>query len=103
MSTQPPGQELPANTAAVRQPTADEASRANTVGTNSAFLGLVSIMTFLFGAGLVLGPWAVLMGRDALKLDPGAPNARAGIVQGVTGFLLNLATLIHLLSQPLYF
>ena len=98
MNTQPTSHELPgSDTAAVRQPTDSEISRANTMGTSSAFLGLASIATFLFGLGLVLGPWAVVTGRDAIKLDPGAPNARAGIAQGVLGFLLSSATVGQLI------
>lgn len=87
--------------APTREPTYFEISRANTVGTNSAFMGLVSSMGFLFGIGLVLGPWAVLMGRDALKLDPGAPNARAGIALGVLGFLLSLIVAANLVMELL--
>jgi hypothetical protein len=67
---------------------------------SASFLGIFSIMTSLFGLGIVLGPWAIQKSFDARKFNP-ENRAIDGIAMGALGTILSLCTLVYMVMESI--
>lgn len=73
------------------QISADQQRQARDLTFKAQMIGLVSVVGFLFGAGIVLGPLAIVMARKALKMNPADNEAFSAIAMGVIGILASIA------------
>lgn len=73
------------------QISADQQRQSRDLTFKAQMIGLVSIVGFLFGLGLVLGPLAIVTARKALKINPENNEAFGAIVMGVIGTLASIA------------
>lgn len=70
------------------------------LATAALVLGLLSLLTGLFGIGLFIAPFAVVCARFAHKSIAASPDRLRGNRQATAGLVLALATL---LLAPLFF